>query len=211
MEHTAPWVGYLALGIFALGILVVSLEEFLDLRKSKPMLLAAGLIWLLIGWSARHDQLHLAEAAVRQNLLQYAELLLLILVVMTYINAMTERRVFATLRARLGGQGYSYRQLFWITGLATFVLSPFLDNLSTTLLMGVVCWRSASPPGSPSWVRPKATTPSSATSSGPRSSPWPTSPAFSSISAQREPISDPKCGFFSQSSPTQWKCKIPVV
>jgi Na+/H+ antiporter NhaD/arsenite permease-like protein len=51
---------------------------------------------------------------------------------------MTERRVFATLRVWLGSQGYSYRKLFWITGLATFLLSPFLDNLSTALLMGAV-------------------------------------------------------------------------
>jgi len=140
-EPGAPWIGWLALGIFALGILLVSLEEFLDLPKSKPMLLAAGLIWLLIGWSMRSDDFHLAEAAVRQYLLQYAELMLLILVVMTYINAMTERRVFTSLRAWLGRQGYSYRKLFWITGLATFLLSPFLDNLSTALLMGAVVIR----------------------------------------------------------------------
>jgi Na+/H+ antiporter NhaD/arsenite permease-like protein len=133
-------VGWLALAIFALGILLVSLEEFLELPKSKPMLLAAGLIWLLIGWSStQHDEgVHLAEAAVRENLLQYAELMLLILVVMTYINAMTERRVFSSLRVWLGSQGYSYRRLFWITGLATFLLSPFLDNLSTALLLGAV-------------------------------------------------------------------------
>ena len=139
VELSSHWIGYLGLGIFVLALLLVSLEEFLDLRKSKPMLLAAGLIWLLIGWSAQHSgSTHLAESAVRQSLLQYAELMLLILVVMTYINAMTERQVFAALRAWLGSQRYSYRKLFWVSGVTTFFLSPFLDNLSTALLMGAV-------------------------------------------------------------------------
>ena len=35
-------------------------------------------------------------------------------------------------------RGYSYRQLFWITGVAAFFLSGILDNLTTALVMGSV-------------------------------------------------------------------------
>ncbi len=133
------WVGHTSLIIFMLAILVVVFEEFTHLRKSKPMLLAAGLIWALIGLSVHDTPAALqAESAVRHSLLQYAELMLFMLVVMTYINAMTERRVFAALRNWMSRRHYSYQQLFWLTGLSTFFLSPFLDNLSTTLLMGTV-------------------------------------------------------------------------
>ncbi len=94
------WVSYTSLAIFIAAMLLVSFEEFIDLRKSKPTLLSAGMIWALIGLSAQGvDEAQLAESAVRQSLLQYAELMLFMLVVMTYINAMTERRVFAALRS----------------------------------------------------------------------------------------------------------------
>lgn len=133
------WVGLTCLAVFILALILVTAEEFLDLPKSKPMILSAGIIWGLIGWYSRHTGSgHFAEEAVRHNLLQYAELMLFFLVVMTYINALAERRVFLALRGWVGQQKYSYRRIFWITGLATFLLSPFLDNLSTSLVVGAI-------------------------------------------------------------------------
>jgi Na+/H+ antiporter NhaD/arsenite permease-like protein len=135
----AHWSGYLALATFLLAILLVSLEEFTQLRKSKPMLIAAGIIWALIGWYAvTTGSAAQAEQSVRQSLLQYSELMLLILVVMTYINALGERRVFKTLRAWLCNRGLSYHGLFWSSGITTFLLSPFLDNLASALLVGAL-------------------------------------------------------------------------
>jgi hypothetical protein len=49
------WVGLLSLAVFLLALVAVSVEEFIDLPKSKPMLLAAGIIWGLIGgYAQRH-------------------------------------------------------------------------------------------------------------------------------------------------------------
>jgi len=79
-----------------------------------------------------------AEHAVRHNLLEYAELMLFLLVAMTYINAMQERRVFDALRAWLIRRGFGFRALFWMTGWLAFVISPVADNLTTALLMGAV-------------------------------------------------------------------------
>lgn len=133
------WVGMLSLAIFLLALLAVVVEEFIDLPKSKPILLAAGVIWGLIGWYAGQTEgVHAAELALRHSLLQYAELMLFFLVVMTYINALAERRVFLALRSWVGHRQYSYRRIFWITGGATFLLSPVLDNLSAALLMGAL-------------------------------------------------------------------------
>jgi hypothetical protein len=39
----------LALAIFGVAYLLVIVEEAIHLRKSKPVLLAAGWIWVLIG------------------------------------------------------------------------------------------------------------------------------------------------------------------
>ncbi len=49
LDLTRSWLGYAALAIFAIAYLLVIFEETIHLRKSKPVLVAAGLIWLLIG------------------------------------------------------------------------------------------------------------------------------------------------------------------
>jgi NhaD family Na+/H+ antiporter len=132
-------VGYAALIIFVLAYCLVMAEEFTHMRKSKPVLLAAGIIWAMIAWVYANNGLpHAAEIAVRHNLLEFAELFLFLLVAMTYINAMEERLVFETLRARLVSAGFSFRKLFWITGILAFFISPVADNLTTALLMCAV-------------------------------------------------------------------------
>ncbi|WP_273438199.1 sodium:proton antiporter NhaD [Sedimenticola selenatireducens] len=139
LDLTSHWVGYTAIAIFAVAYLLVMAEEFTHLRKSKPVILAAGLIWSIIAWYyASHGFTHEAEAAVRHNLLEYAELMLFLLVAMTYINAMDERNVFEALRSWLVARGFGFRQLFWITGVLAFFISPVADNLTTALLMCAV-------------------------------------------------------------------------
>ncbi|MDW7772026.1 MAG: sodium:proton antiporter NhaD [Desulfobulbaceae bacterium] len=139
LDLTNHTVGYLALIIFVVAYMLVMGEEFVHLRKSKPVLLAAGIIWGCIAWVYSSNGLtHAAEQAVRHNILEYAELLLFLLVAMTYINAMEERNIFETLRAKLVCSGMSYRMLFWVTGLLSFFISPIADNLTTALLMCAV-------------------------------------------------------------------------
>ncbi|VAW60513.1 Na+/H+ antiporter NhaD type, partial [hydrothermal vent metagenome] len=131
--------GFSALAIFIIAYMFVMAEEFIHLRKSKPVVLAAGIIWALIAYVyASHGFNHEAEVAVRHNLLEYAELMLFLLVAMTYINAMQERQVFDALRSWLCQKGFGFRQLFWITGALAFVISPIADNLTTALLMCAV-------------------------------------------------------------------------
>lgn len=133
------WIGIAALIVFAVAYVFVVLEEFSHLRKSKPVLLAAGLIWALIGYEyASNDLTHAAEVAVEHFLIEFAELFLFLLVAMTYVNAMSERNVFEKIRAWLVNQRYGYRRLFWTTGVMTFVLSPIIDNLTAALVMCAV-------------------------------------------------------------------------
>ncbi len=139
LDLTAHWVGITALVLFVLAYVLVMAEEFTHLRKSKPVIIAAGLIWAIIGWIYVQNGIpHEAEHAVRHNLLEYAELMLFLLVAMSYINAMEERRVFDALRAWLVRSGFGFRSLFWITGTLAFFISPVADNLTTALLMCAV-------------------------------------------------------------------------
>lgn len=136
---THHWVGFGALAIFFLAYVLAMLEESTELRKSKPMVLAASIIWVLIAAIyVRDGQSALSSAAFRSSLEGYAELFLFILVSMTYLNAMEQRGVFTTLRAWLLSRNFGYKTLFWVTGLLSFFMSSILNNLTTALLMGAV-------------------------------------------------------------------------
>jgi len=79
--------------IFIIAYGFVMAEEFTGLRKSKPVIIAAAIIWA-------HAAVLAAEAGVSTealheafefNLKEYAALMLFLLVAMTYINAMAEQ------------------------------------------------------------------------------------------------------------------------
>lgn len=126
--------------IFLIAYGFVMAEEFTHLRKSKPVILAAAIIWSHAAILASQagvsvDAMH---EAFEYNLKEYAELMLFLLVAMTYINAMAERNVFEALRSWLVRRQFGYRKLFLITGIITFFLSAVADNLTAALLVGAV-------------------------------------------------------------------------
>jgi Na+/H+ antiporter NhaD/arsenite permease-like protein len=139
LDLTHHVVGYFAVAIFFLAYALAMVEEVTELRKSKPMVLAASLIWVCVAAIyVQRDMGDVAEKAFRASLEGYAELFLFLLVSMTYLNAMEERGVFENLRVWLLSKGFSYRKLFWITGFLSFALSSVCNNLTTALLMGNV-------------------------------------------------------------------------
>ncbi|WP_127903823.1 sodium:proton antiporter NhaD [Solirhodobacter olei] len=139
LDLTGHWAGLLSLVIFVGAYILVIFEESTQMRKSKPVLMAAGLIWGLIGvayaMAGHQADLHAEATGVIE---EYGELFLFLLVAITYVNTLEERRVFDVLRAKLVALGLSYRQLFWLTGILAFFLSSMLDNLTTALIMGAV-------------------------------------------------------------------------
>lgn len=126
--------------IFLIAYGFVMTEEFTHLRKSKPVIFAAAVIWAHVAILAQEagvpgEELH---KAFEHDLKEYAELMLFLLVAMTYINAMAERNVFEALRSWMIRKQFGYKQLFWITGVITFFLSSVADNLTSALLVGAV-------------------------------------------------------------------------
>jgi Na+/H+ antiporter NhaD/arsenite permease-like protein len=139
LNLTHHWAGYMIVLLFAIAYILAMLEEITDLRKSKPMVFVASLIWVIIaGIYAHGDMTAQAGTAFRTTLEAYAELFLFILVSMSYLNAMEDRGVFERLRVWLLNKNFNYRQLFWITGFLSFFISSACNNLTTALLMGSV-------------------------------------------------------------------------
>ncbi len=138
-DFTAHWAGIVCVIIFCLAYSLVVVEEQIHMRKSKPVMVAAGIIWTLVAIVySQHGDDHTAEIMVRHNLLEFGELFLFLLAAMTYINTMEDRHVFDKLRSWLVSQGFSLRLIFWMTGGISFLLSPVADNLTTALLMSTV-------------------------------------------------------------------------
>ena len=137
IDLTTSYVGILSLIVFVAAYAVVMAEEFSHLRKSKPVIISAALIWGIIAFHFSSDKeiAHSIEHALEHNILEFAELFLFLLVAMTYINALEERQVFNVVRYQLTSRGFSFRQLFIFTGIITFFLSPIADNLTTALVM----------------------------------------------------------------------------
>lgn len=139
MDLSEHWVGFVSLVLFVMAYGLVITEEFTHLRKSKPVIFAAGIIWALIAYQytgTEHPQA--VEEAVLHYLTDFAELFLFLLTAMTYVNAMSERNIFLALRDWLAKRAFSYRTMFWITGLLSFFLSPMIDNLTTALVLCAV-------------------------------------------------------------------------
>ena len=137
IDLTTSYVGILSLIVFILAYAVVMAEEFSHLRKSKPVIISAAVIWAIIAFYYAGDKEYAKkiEYALEHNILEFAELFLFLLVAMTYINALEERKVFDNVRYQLTSRGFSFRQLFVFTGIITFFLSPIADNLTTALVM----------------------------------------------------------------------------
>lgn len=139
LDLTHTWAGYFSLIVVVLAYVFAMFEDVTYLRKSKPMLLGASLVWvaILIVYRQQGDT-HLAIQAFRENLLAYMELLLFILVSMTYLNVMEDMNVFDALRLKLVRLNLGYRPLFWITGFLVFFISSVVNGLTSGLLMGAV-------------------------------------------------------------------------
>ena len=134
-------VGLVALAIFVAAYALVVLEEKLHLRKSKPVMVAAALIWALIAWQAETGGVAppgFAADAFRHIFLEFCELFFFLIVAMSFVGAIGERNVFESMRAELVTHKLGYQALFWLTGIISFFMSAVLDNLTTALIMSGV-------------------------------------------------------------------------
>ena len=99
LDLTMHWAGITALVIFVSAYVLVVFEEATHMRKSKPVMVAAGAIWALIGVAyALQGASEVAHEHAVDIIAEYGELFLFLLVAITYVNTMEERR-----RAARGG------------------------------------------------------------------------------------------------------------
>ena len=137
---TYTWVGFATLIIFIVGYYFVANEEKYNLDKSIPALFIGIFSFLLIAvyYYTNGLDIHLVHNEAEKVILEIAEIFFFLFVAMTYIESLLHMRVFDALKYNLVSRGYSYKKLFWLTGLIAFFLSPIADNLTTALILATV-------------------------------------------------------------------------
>ena len=140
LDLTTTWVGYLSLIMFVIGYYFIAAEDRYRINKAKPALFIGTTIFMLIALYFKVHSLNPSplKEALEKTIIEIAEIYFFLLVAMTYIEAMIDRRVFAALRYNLVSKGLNYKKLFWITGILSFFISPVADNLTTALILSTV-------------------------------------------------------------------------
>ncbi len=139
IDLTTTMAGIISVIVFVFAYALVIIEEQIHLKKSVPVITAAGIIWIIISAKlASMGDIHTASENLRHAILEFAELFLFLLAAMTFINSMQIFDVFEAIRAKIIRMGLSFRGVFWVTGLIAFFLSPVADNLTTALVMGTI-------------------------------------------------------------------------
>ncbi len=142
MHLTTEWIGIVVAAIFVIGYYFIATEERYGLNKAKPALFVGTFSFLLIGIYFTLNGLDPKPLhnEMEKLILEIAEIFFFLLVAMTYIETLIERRVFDVLKYKLISRGYSYKKLYWITGMLAFWLSPVADNLTTALILSTVVY-----------------------------------------------------------------------
>ncbi|RLA76807.1 MAG: sodium:proton antiporter [Epsilonproteobacteria bacterium] len=140
LHLTWTWVGITSLAIFVIGYFFIAMEEKYEINKAKPALFIGTFMFMLIGiyFALNNMDVEPLHQEMKVLILEIAEIFFFLLVAMTFIETMIERNIFDVLKHKLVSKGYTYKQLFWLTGLLAFFISPVADNLTTALILSTV-------------------------------------------------------------------------
>ncbi len=139
-DITMTWVGFACLFIFVIGYYFVAAEEKYEIDKAKPALFIGTFMFMLVAvyYSLNGLDMGLVHTQAQHLILEIAEIFFFLFVAMTYIESLIHMSVFDALKYKLISRGYTYRKLFWVTGILAFFISPIADNLTTALILSTV-------------------------------------------------------------------------
>lgn len=140
LHLTTTWVGIACAVIFVTGYFFIAAEEVFHVNKAKPAIFIGTAMFFIIGiyMVMNGMDLHPLQGKIDHLIIEVASIVFFLMVAMTYIEALIERDVFNTLKYNLVSKGYTYKKLFWLTGVIAFFLSPVADNLTTALILSTV-------------------------------------------------------------------------
>ena len=119
--------------LFIVGYVFIAIEHKSHINKSGIALVLGGLLWLIVA-IVGHDKTELTHALM-ENGSEIFSIVIFLLSAMTIVELLVHYQLFDWVREKIVQRKISQGKLFLILGALTFVMSAFLDNLTTTLIM----------------------------------------------------------------------------
>lgn len=129
----------LALMLFVGGYVAITFEHQLRTHKAPTALLLGVLLWLLVMLNGTTNE-PLARA-LETSASDIFGIVIFLLTAMTLVEVLAHYQFFDFVRAELNRRHFRDRQQFIVIGAVTFLLSPVIDNLTTTLVMITIAQR----------------------------------------------------------------------
>lgn len=133
-------VGIIVLSVFVVGLMMIIFEVQLAMDKFKPALMmmsSVAIIGIYYWFSGddpeRFKPLIAMQAATKESLFGLIAFMAFMWMIVEILN---ERNVFAAMNQTLMDRGLGGRGLFWVMGLLSALLSPFISSLTTTMIFG---------------------------------------------------------------------------
>jgi Na+/H+ antiporter NhaD/arsenite permease-like protein len=119
--------------LFIIGYVFIALEHKSHINKSGIAIVLGGVLWLIAAIVA-HDKSEITHGLM-ENSSEIFSIVIFLLSAMTIVELLVHYQLFDWIREKIVQKKISQGKLFFILGAITFVMSAFLDNLTTTLIM----------------------------------------------------------------------------
>lgn len=133
-------IGITVLSLFVIGLLMIIFEVQLAMDKFKPalmMMLSVAIIGAYYALSGddpeRFKPLVAMQAETKASLFALIAFMAFMWMMVEILN---ERNVFNAMNQALMDRGLGARGLFWVMGLLSALLSPFISSLTTMMIFG---------------------------------------------------------------------------
>lgn len=120
----------LALGVFFIGYLGITLEHKLHINKSAWALALAGILWIIVAAAGIDPHLSLEHTGS-----SIFEIIVFLLAAMSLVEILAHYRFFDVIKIKLIKLHLSERGFFIVLSIITFILSGLIDNLTTAIVM----------------------------------------------------------------------------
>lgn len=119
--------------LFIIGYVFIAIEHKTHINKSGIAIVLGSFLWLIIALLG-HDKAEISHALI-ENGSEIFNIVVFLLSAMTIVELLVHYQLFDWIREQIVKKKISQNKLFWILGSLTFVMSAFLDNLTTALIM----------------------------------------------------------------------------
>jgi len=129
----------IAMAIFVLGYLGITLEHRYPFHKSALALITGVSVWIVAAAASRGS--HIIEETLHNTGAEIFEIIAFLLCAMGLVEILVHYRFFDMIRVKLMKLNFDDHKQFLVISYLTFFLSAILDNLTVTIVMTQIAMR----------------------------------------------------------------------